>query len=865
MKPPKSFLVLTAVILLLGPPSYGATFNIADGDVAALINAINTANSAPDADTINLATRGTYILTTVNHVDQSGANNGLPLITSDLTINGNGAQITRSAAAGTPELRLIAMRGGDTPATRITAALHDLYLTNAANSGGYGGAVQSIGTVLSIDRCTFASNAAGSGAGLRNFDGYASVKNSTFVANAGGAIFNDSDGRAEIHNCTFYLNSYDLVNSAVFGSFAEMNVGGCILTASVSGNRSITSDGFNISTGSAGSTFTAPTDRPNTSPRFDAMGLNYNGGLTPTLALASDSPAIDTGSSFGFTTDQRGYARRHDLVTHPNGASSDASDVGAYEAYDFRQAGATLVVTTTDDRSDEMCGVTDCTLREALDAANTVAGDNTLTFAPGVAGTITLAAPLPTINTNVSIVGPGARILALSGNNAHRVLHFTAGTSALSGLTVRNGRVAGASGATAIGAGILNSGTLTVTECTIRANQVQGGAGSLVGSAGGDGHGAGFANHGVATISRSLFAANSASGGNGAAGSSFTSGGRGGSANGAAIYNPANATLTIDSCTVAENSAAGGNGGNFGNPRGGSAGNAHGGVWNNGALIMTACTVSANSGTAGTPGSGSSNGNPGIATGGFQNTGTFTVRSSISVGNTGGDVRGSFSSEGFNLIGPLNGATGFNATSDQTGTSNAQLGALQNNGGPTNTMALAISSPALDRGNSFGLPHDQRGHLRRADSTGFANAPSGDGADIGACEFHPLSGLDSDGDGLPQDFETFYGVSNPADDSDGDGLSDGQEFTAGTNPRDAASGLRITSVQRTGALFRVTFQLAVAGKSYRLERKDSPGDPTWNAIPGLPDYSPNASGAAELSDSGISGRTRQIYRVRVLP
>ena len=79
-----------------------AVFNIADGDVAGLKGAINTANSNGQDDTINLATNGTYTLTAVDNTD-NGAN-GLPRILEDLagqtshslTINGNGATLSRT-------------------------------------------------------------------------------------------------------------------------------------------------------------------------------------------------------------------------------------------------------------------------------------------------------------------------------------------------------------------------------------------------------------------------------------------------------------------------------------------------------------------------------------------------------------------------------------------------------------------------------------------------------------------------------------------------------------------------------------------------------------------------------------------------
>ena len=62
-----------------------------------------------------------------------------------------------------------------------------------------------------------------------------------------------------------------------------------------------------------------------------------------------------------------------------------------------------------------------------------------------------------------------------------------------------------------------------------------------------------------------------------------------------------------------------------------------------------------------------------------------------------------------------------------------QLGALQNNGGPTPTRLLAPTSPAIDKGFSY-LGTDQRGIGRPIDISTVANAPNGDGSDIGAVE-----------------------------------------------------------------------------------------------------------------------------------
>jgi hypothetical protein len=94
-------------------------------------------------------------------------------------------------------------------------------------------------------------------------------------------------------------------------------------------------------------------------------------------------------------------------------------------------------------------------------------------------------------------------------------------------------------------------------------------------------------------------------------------------------------------------------------------------------------------------------------------------------------------SGGFNLIGQTDGSSGW-VGSDLTGTVavpfDPLLGPLQNNGGPTPTMAPALSSAVVDQGYSFGLTTDQRGAARPFVYPTTTLPPSGDGSDIGAVE-----------------------------------------------------------------------------------------------------------------------------------
>src|SRR5262245_2503324 len=76
--------------------AHAAIFPTTPCSVSQLIADINSANGTGAADTLTLTAGCTYTLTNTNNT--TNGNNGLPVITNPLTINGNGATITRSTA-----------------------------------------------------------------------------------------------------------------------------------------------------------------------------------------------------------------------------------------------------------------------------------------------------------------------------------------------------------------------------------------------------------------------------------------------------------------------------------------------------------------------------------------------------------------------------------------------------------------------------------------------------------------------------------------------------------------------------------------------------------------------------------------------
>ncbi len=131
-----------------------------------------------------------------------------------------------------------------------------------------------------------------------------------------------------------------------------------------------------------------------------------------------------------------------------------------------------------------------------IDAAQPFGDGDVIRFAPNLFGPnqqqITLADGELSLDRSVSILGPGAGRLAVSGDNQSPVFEVAAGASvSISGLTITGGASDQAGG------GVVNNGTLTLTDSTVSGN-----AAAL---------GGGVANYGTMTLNDSTVADNTAS------------------------------------------------------------------------------------------------------------------------------------------------------------------------------------------------------------------------------------------------------------------------------------------------------------------------------------------------------------------
>ncbi len=351
-------------------------------------------------------------------------------------------------------------------------------------------------------------------------------------------------------------------------------------------------------------------------------------------------------------------------------------------------------------------------------------------------------------------------------------IESSAATGGNGGNQDQNGQTNGGFGGLAQGGGAwIGGGTATINHTTVESTAAHGGNSGTGGNGanpGGNGEGGGVYSLGNTTVTNSTFHLATATGGNGgnAFGATCLGGhmaGDGGAARGGAILADGG-SLIINTATFANNSALGGNGGNGGQTDGGlncgnhgAGGLAHGGaVTNNNAATINLKhgTLSLNNATAGNTGvnQGGANKPPRDAaegTGGALRVGpaSVTLENTILAGNTaangtgnnggaftpGPNVDGAVTSNGHNLLGVANEATGFTGTGDLTG-ANPLLAALADNGGPTQTMEPQPGSDAIDAGVAAGSTLDQRGEPRTVDDPGVANEATSDGTDIGAVE-----------------------------------------------------------------------------------------------------------------------------------
>ncbi|MFK7732477.1 MAG: choice-of-anchor Q domain-containing protein [Pseudomonadales bacterium] len=444
--------------------------------------AIMEANALGGSHTINVPA-GVYILSLDGSNEDMGVSGDLD-ITADISIIGAGSDLTIiNAESGVSSgdrafdvfgdavsIRGISIRGGedviDGGGIRVANG-SELNLRNVEilkNDAARGGGIHNSGTLTISDSIIFenGSTTGNQGGGVFNAGGV-SIQNSTIDSNRASAI------GGGVYQSPVATNNADLINVTVSNNFSasggglyggqnvsilnstftnnSSNNGGGIVSVNtitiqntiVAGNTStnasvdvsgaFASFGGNLigdGTNSSGLVHGSNSDQLGTSsspidPLLNAS-LSKNGGDTPTYALLSNSPAINSGVSTNApVVDQRGVAR------------DSATDIGAFE---FSESTDIVSVTTTSDVVDgdtQSIGNLNTSpgadglisLREAIIAANNTVNGATpdqivfdIEAAPvnGVHNITIGGTPLPSITDPVTIDGNGANLIRIDGS-----------------------------------------------------------------------------------------------------------------------------------------------------------------------------------------------------------------------------------------------------------------------------------------------------------------------------------------------------------------------------------------------------------------------------------------------------------------
>ncbi|MGH9512523.1 MAG: choice-of-anchor Q domain-containing protein [Terriglobales bacterium] len=376
---------------------------------------------------------------------------------------------------------------------------------------------------------------------------------------------------------------------------------------------------------------------------------------------------------------------------------------------------ATITVTSTADSGPG-------SLRAAIASASP--GD-TINFSLAYPATITLSSTL-SIGTSMTIGGPGASNLAISGNNSVQVLNIGGGiTVTISGLSIQNGNNSAGNGGA-----ISSSGTLMLGNTTLSGNAASFGGGIYI-------------YQGSVTVTNSTLSGNSATD------------------NGGGIYIYQGLLTTLTNSSLFGNSAASGGGGifNYNGPLtltnstlSGNSASQGGGIDNyvdnnQGTMVVINSTFSGNSAASGgginndygplTLINSTLSGNSASQGGGINNyMGTATAKNNIIANNPSGrNCSGStFISQGYNLSDDA--SCPFNQVGDVNNTpAGLDPGGLKNNGGPTQTIALLPTSPAVNAIplNPTNYCIDLNGAPVGTDQR-YLTRPQGSACDIGAYE-----------------------------------------------------------------------------------------------------------------------------------
>ncbi len=221
---------LSLAVLPTGSASAADDIRVGCDDIPGLVAAINQANT--NGGRITLASRCAYTLTTPDNPDD-----GLPEITGEVTISGNGSTIRRDPDA-TEDFRIFHVVSGG------ILTLKSLTVSGGVSSGSGGGALNEQGT-LNLNNTAFKDNLAVTGGGVSNDGGQLNLDRTTVERNTatsfGGGVLNTSDGTTTMKHGSLLKNRAVTSNG---GGFENQLGTASLESVSIRGNTGIEGGGI---------------------------------------------------------------------------------------------------------------------------------------------------------------------------------------------------------------------------------------------------------------------------------------------------------------------------------------------------------------------------------------------------------------------------------------------------------------------------------------------------------------------------------------------------------------------------------------------------------------------------------------------
>jgi parallel beta-helix repeat protein len=222
--------LLLAVVLIGFPRPVPAPTIVVDNTTCTLAQAVRAANTdtaqggcaaGSGADTLVLTAD---VSLRVPYAHAYGSDTGLPLITSEIAIDGRGLTIERAPDA--PAFRLLAVAAGG------TLGLRDLRLTGGQTQGGGGGAIYNAGTTL-LTNSTVSGTLPPSYGGVIRALGDLTLDHSSIEDNPGDAIAIYGTGGADLTLVSSSLSGNGMMGIRSMGGIVEL------IASSVSANDSL--------------------------------------------------------------------------------------------------------------------------------------------------------------------------------------------------------------------------------------------------------------------------------------------------------------------------------------------------------------------------------------------------------------------------------------------------------------------------------------------------------------------------------------------------------------------------------------------------------------------------------------------------